>query len=184
MNLVTLLTNGQYYKANPNEILAGPEELPAASDKDYHFNADRDPPILESLFHTNFYGCKKACMKARLDILRIFHECNGRNHCGKCRILERLPKRRRQWQIGNDEEKEEAWGLHAVFGVSFYKVALYHLLILAGPLTFWGLWLEKWPMDWQNASVPFFAVVVLLSLFWLPFAHRAGARKEKKYKMA
>ena len=66
-----------------------------------------------------------------------------------------------------------------MFGVSFYKVALYHLLILAGPLAFWGLWLKKWPTDWQNASVPFFAVVVLLSLFWFPFAHVAREKGVK-----
>ena len=123
-------------------------------------------------------------MKARVDILRIFHECNGRNYCGKTRVLARLPKRCRQWEINNDEEKEEAWGLHALFGVSFSKVALYHLLIFSGPMTFWGLWLRRWPRDWQNASVPFFAVVVLLSLFWLPFAHNAGSKRERKHKIA
>ncbi|KAK3171634.1 hypothetical protein OEA41_003718 [Lepraria neglecta] len=162
-----------FHKANPNEILQGPEELPPSTDSDYHYNSRRDPPILSTVFNTSFYGCNKACIKFHLDILSLFHECQGRNHCGKYRVLDRLPKRRRKWETDRDEEVDEAWGINAVFGVSFYKVALYHLLILAGPLAFWGLWLKKWPTDWQNASVPFFAVVVLLSLFWLPFAHVA-----------
>lgn len=49
------------------------------------------------------------------------------------------------------------------------SVVIYHALILAMPMTFWGLWLRSWPKDWQNASVPFFAVMVLVSLFWAVF---------------
>lgn len=154
--------------------------MPSSRDRDYSYNASRNPPILSTVFNTSFYGCKKACIKSQVDLLCLFHECKGRNHCGKFRVLERLPKRRRKWDIDRDEEKEEAWGLNAVFAVSFYKVALYHMLILAGPVVFWGLWLKKWPADWQNASVPFFAVVVLLSLFWLPFAHNASSAGRKR----
>jgi len=145
------------------------------ADTDYQFCAGRNPPILSDVFTTYFFGCSKTCIKAQLDILSIVHECNGRNHCGKYKYLERLPKRRTKWGVGSDEEKDEAWGVNALFRVSFAKVVLYHLLILAAPMTFWGLWLEKWPMDWQNVSVPFFAVVALLSLFWLPLVPRAKA---------
>jgi len=154
------------------------------TDMDYRFATDRYPPILSSVFNASFYGCNKACIKSRLDVISIFHECKGRNHCGKYRILERLPKRCRKWDIDRDEEKDEAWGLNATFGVSFYKVAFYHLLILVGPITFWGIWLRRWPTDWQNASVPFFAVVVLLSLFWLPFAQNVGSKEKLKHKIA
>lgn len=161
----------QFYKVNPNEIIVGPQETPRPQNQDYDFCADRSPPILNTVFNLNFYGCQKACIKSQLDLFCLLHNCKGRNHCGKHRILERLPKRRRKWDIDRDEEAEEAWGLNTVYAVSFYKVTLYHLLILMGPIIFWGLWLRKWPSDWQNASVPFFAVAVLLSLFWLPFAH-------------
>ncbi len=157
--------------------------MPDATDEDYQFDGTSHPPILEGLFHTNFYGCNKACAKAKLDIYRIFHECNERNRCGKSPLLERLPRRLKKWEIDDDEEKDEAWGLHVLFAVSFYKVLLYHSLILLGPLIFWGIWLKKWPRDWQNGSIPFFAVVVLLSLFWLPFAHNGGSREERKHKM-
>lgn len=54
------------------------------------------------------------------------------------------------------------------------------MLILVGPIVFWGLWLKEWPSDWQNASVPFFAVVVLLSLFWLPFEHATSPADERR----
>ena len=157
--------------------MAGPEEFPPPTDRDYRFIGDRSPPVLDNLFQRNFYGCGKACFKAKLDVLYFFHECSGRNHCGKFRVLERLPRRRTKWDISSDKEKDEAWGLHARFAVAFYKVVLYHCLILVGPLTFWGLHLRQWPNDWQNASVPFFGVVVLLSLFWLPFAQKGPKEK-------
>lgn len=176
----------QFYKANPNEIMPGPKEMPSPLDRDYEYNASRIPPVLSTVFNANFYGCQKACIKSQLDFFRLLHQCKGRNHCGKYQILERLPKRRRKWDIDLDEEGEEAWGLNTVFAVSFYKVTLYHMLILVGPIVFWGLWLKKWPSDWQNASVPFFAVVVLLSLFWLPFEHAtspADGRRGSKNKL-
>lgn len=173
----------QLHKANPREIMPGPEEMPSVTDLDYRFDDDRYPPVLSSVFTAGFYGCNKACIKSRLDVMSIFHECKGRNRCGKFRVLQRLPKRLRKWDVESDEDKDEAWGLNVAFGVSFYRVALYHMLILVGPTTFWGIWLKKWPTDWQNASVPFFAVVVLLSLFWLPFAHSADARGRQKLKM-
>ena len=92
-------------------------------------------------------------------------------------MVERLPRRRTKWNISSDNEKEEAWGLHTLFAVAFYKVFLYHCLIFVGPLTFWGLHLRQWPNDWQNASVPFCGVVMLLSLFWLPFAQQRTKKK-------
>ncbi|MCJ1358617.1 MAG: hypothetical protein MMC33_008617 [Icmadophila ericetorum] len=172
-----------YHKANPNENLPGTEELPSVTDSDYSLTASRDPPILAAAFNNSFYGCKKACIKSQLDIFCLLHECKGRNHCGKYKVLERLPKRRKKWDVDSDHEKDEAWVLHAVFGVSFIKVLLYHMLILPGPLVFWGLWLMKWPTDWQDASVPFFAVMVLLSLFWVHFVQNVeSASGEKRLK--
>ena len=179
---VRLLILQQYHRASSNLIIAGPKQLPPTTDKDYHPCAACSSWVLEEIMSSNIRGCNKVCVKSKLDILEFFHECKGRNHCGKYQVLQHLPKRRKIWQIDNDGEKDEAWGLHAEFDVSFLKVALYHLLILSGPLTFWGMWLRMWPTDWQNASVPFFAVAVLLSLFWLPFAHKNQSRE--KHKMA
>ena len=56
---------------------------------------------------------------------------------------------------------------------------MYHSLKLAAPIIFWGLWLKSWPRDWQNPSVPFFPVIVLLSLFKLPFSHKRSSTEEK-----
>ena len=150
------------------------------TDSTYHFDAPRGPPVLASVFSDSFHGCNKACIKAKFDIMCLLHQCHGRDYNGRYRILERLPRRRRKWDIDRDEETNEAWGIHAVFGVSFFRVMIYHLLIMTGPIIFWGLWIGKWPRDWQNASIPFFAVVALLSLFWLPLAHRDGEKRKNK----
>ena len=77
-------------------------------------------------------------MKVHLDIVYLLHEYYGRNHYGHHRVLERLPKRRRRWEIGTDTETDGAWGLNVVFGISFFKVLIYHLVIFAAPLGFWS----------------------------------------------
>ena len=169
----------QYHKANPNEIIAGLADLPSITNTDYLFNPAPDSAILEKVFATNFYGCKPACMKAHFDILCILHECYGRNHCGHHRVLQCLPRRRRKWEIGRDTETDEAWGLNAVFGLSFFTVLIYHLLIFTAPLGFWSFWIARHPGDWQNASVPLFAAAVLLNLFWLPFGFRYEGKRGK-----
>lgn len=143
--------------------------MPPSNDGEYRYESDQDPPVLPKVFNKHFYGCRKGCIRSQLDVLRLFHECQGHNRCGRFKILNRLPKRLRKWDSDQDQENDQAWGLHAVFGVSFLRVMLYHTLMLAGPMVFWGLWLRRWPRDWQNASIPLFGVVMLLSLFWLPF---------------
>ena len=78
-------------------------------------------------------------MKSALDLFCLFHDCSGRNHCGKTRILARLPKRSRKWDIENDHEIDEAWGLNTTFSLSMIHVIGYHGLILLGPMVFWGM---------------------------------------------
>lgn len=173
----------KFYKANPGDILMGPEELPPAKNPDYVYDTLRHSSILGKLFRVNLHGCRKPCLKSQIDMFELFHPCYGRDPRGRHRILKLLPKRRHKWDVDQDEDGEDAWGMNAVFAVAFYKVALYHLLILVGPAIFWGLWLREWPRDWQNAAIPFFAMSVLLSLFWLPFAHNLGAGGKGKRKI-
>ena len=162
----------QFHKEIPNEVFAGPNQLPNPSNADYTFIPDRDPCILDEAFSAGFNGCSKTCFMSYLDLLCLFHECSGRGHCGRDRLLQRLPKRLEKWDIANDHAKDEAWGINTVFQISFIRMLAYHVLILLGPVVSWGLWLKRWPKDWQNAAVPFFAVVVLLSLLWMPIIGR------------
>lgn len=63
----------QFHKANPNEIMPGPREMPSPQNEDYQYNASRDPPILSAVFNANFYGCNKSCIKSQLDLFCLFH---------------------------------------------------------------------------------------------------------------
>jgi hypothetical protein len=122
----------------------------------------KDPPILEHEFYERFYGCPN-CMAAGF---MLSHKCS---HFCPATIdrLDRIPKRVEPFEL-ETQGQEDAWGLHAVEFISAVRVVLYHILALLGPLIFWYLWLWYWnhEADLQNASVPFFSMISLLSLFW------------------
>jgi len=53
-----------------------------------------------------------------------------------------------------------------MYRVSVAYAAIYHLLILALPFSFWGWWQAKHPGDLQNASVPVTVVLAMVPLFF------------------
>ena len=76
-----------------------------------------------------------------------------------------------------DEAGEEvAFGIEADYMVCFKRLAIYHLLLIIGPVIFWGVWMWKHPGDWQNASVPLLAVIALMTVFWFMFDRRVPIR--------
>lgn len=58
------------------------------------------------------------------------------------------------------------WGIQTQYSISFLYVALYHLIMMAGPIGFWVWWQKHHPDDLQNASIPMTTTAVLISLFW------------------
>jgi hypothetical protein len=72
---------------------------------------------------------------------------------------------------------ESAWGLQAHFSISAMLVFIYHLLMIAGAVAFWGWWELRHPGDLQNATVPLSIVAVFLSLFWSSTGVLKGTRK-------
>lgn len=58
------------------------------------------------------------------------------------------------------------WGIQTQYSISFLYVALYHLIMMAGPIGFWVWWQKHHPDDLQNASIPVTTTAVLISLFW------------------
>lgn len=134
-------------------------ELP--SDKDYHYDPRagerdvRNPPISPHHFQTLFYACPSPCTWP------FPHDCitliaNTAN-------LARIPKRTREFE---KDQSSPIWGFETVFAVSFSYVLAYHVVMVAGPFIFWGLWMKFHPDDLQNASVPITVVIGALSLFW------------------
>jgi hypothetical protein len=86
--------------------------------------------------------------------------------------LQRIPKRDIE-VMEHGDERDLFWGLLAVDEISFFVVAIYHVVLLLPSLLFWVYWmLVGHPADFQNASVPFFAGLGCLSLFWFPLLQR------------
>jgi hypothetical protein len=81
--------------------------------------------------------------------------------------VDRIPKRTIPLEF-EAQGQEEAWGLHAIEYVNLVHVVVYHIVMLAGPLIFWGLWLWYWghKADLQNATVPLVCMIPVLSFFW------------------
>lgn len=74
----------------------------------------------------------------------------------------------------------EAWGLHVNVDLSFFRTVVYYVIILLGPVAFWGWWLHQWPTDWQNATVPMMVSLALLSSFWLVIWEAGKAKRERE----
>ncbi|KAL6828399.1 hypothetical protein V8C40DRAFT_286390 [Trichoderma camerunense] len=149
----------KFSRLTPDRMVREYRELP--SDKDYHYDPRagerdvRNPPISPHHFQTLFYACPSPCSWP------FPHDCiplvaNTVN-------LARIPKRTREFE---KDQSSPIWGFETVFAVSFSYVLVYHVVMVAGPFIFWGLWLKFHPDDLQNASVPITVVIGALSLFW------------------
>lgn len=165
------LTGLQFEKIGDGEIVHRGSSVPEASDDNYDYRPKpvmHQPPVSSHEFYRRFYACYGRCIGSKTPLLRSFHRC--RRPCRHSQeAVERIPKKK--WRV---EEKGFArdffWGIFAVEKLSFFMVALYHIIILLPPLAFWFLWLFFWGHsgDLQNASVPFLSALGLLSLFWFP----------------
>ncbi|KAL7800382.1 hypothetical protein V8C43DRAFT_302439 [Trichoderma afarasin] len=156
----------KFSRLTPDRMVREYKDLPL--DKDYHYDPRaggqdvKNPPISPHHFQTRFYACSSPCTWL------LPHDCmplpQGPALLPENTIhLGRIPKRIREF--GRDPSSP-IWGFETVFAVSPEYVLAYHLVIVAGPLIFWGLWLKAHPDDLQNATVPITVVLGALSLFW------------------
>jgi hypothetical protein len=113
-------------------------------------------------FYRRFHGSGN-CMTKTLNLFHICsHFCPTTIDC-----LDRIPKIISSFEL-ETQGRDQAWGFQAVESISGLRVLVYHIMILAGPVVFWALWLWYWDYkaDLQNASVPFTCILGALSLFW------------------
>jgi hypothetical protein len=115
------------------------------------------PPIKPEEFELALSSCCSSCF------MWLFHDCIGTSQGNEA--VERIPKRRGEFALKSGT-REFAWGLEAQHSISFLRMLIYHLIVLAGPFAFWGWWQSDHPWDLQDASIPLAAVCALLSLFW------------------
>jgi hypothetical protein len=133
-------------------------ELP--HDSEYHYQPrppaqHDDPPIVPHEFYRRFYYVK-TCLPLPQN-----------------EALSRIPKRRKHFQVDlHVGGREDMWGLHAEVRPFFWMVAAWMLIILVGGFVFWGWWMSRHLGDWQNASVPFTAVLGCMMMLLLPLNER------------
>jgi hypothetical protein len=145
--------------------------LPEDTNSDYIFTPKPPspvPPISKHEFKMRFYSCDNTpTLLHRIGLHTSNRTC--RRFAGTAGALERIPKRNHQLLV-KSYDRELVWGLLAIECPSFFRIGVYHVLILAGPTVFNFMWLFAWGHDGdlQNAAVPFTVVCVLLSMFWLP----------------
>jgi hypothetical protein len=145
--------------------------MPNDDDTEYSFAprpADPMPPIDRDEFKVRFYNCFNGGSRHK-HYLRACRKAFCRNND----VLECIPKRNRR-VIEDGLHRETFWGLQAREELSFIRVAVYHVLLIAIPFVFLGLWLSVMGHqgDLQDAAVPITVLGVLLSLFWFPLFHR------------
>ncbi len=119
-----------------------------------------NPPITPHEFEMALASsspCGNSCMFAP------FHDCAEPLY-GKD-ALDTIPKRKTPLAVGTFG-REHAWGIQAQHSISVTHVVLYHFLIIAGILGFWGWWQARHPSDVQSAAVPVTTMLGLFSLFW------------------
>ena len=114
-----------------------------------------NPPVPQDAFDALVYTCKPSCAWI------LPHDCF--NPSSSAAYIERVPKRERDFM---NDHGSPIWGFAAVYSVCWLRVALYHVIMVFGPLVFWLCWLKVHPGDWQNAAVPITVVLGSLSLFW------------------
>jgi hypothetical protein len=147
--------------------------MPDITNPEYEFTpkpADPMPPVSRHEFKRRFYGCYKGGKKHR----HFFANC--RRQCrNKADALERIPKRDRE-VIEEGDGREIYWGLLADEEIQALRVVVYNIVLLAGPIVFWILWLRMGhPGDLQNASVPIMIALgslAMLSSFWMLLRNR------------
>ncbi|KAH8659401.1 hypothetical protein BGZ61DRAFT_370541 [Ilyonectria robusta] len=146
--------------------------VPDGTNNDYTFEPippNPMPPITKNEFKCRFYYCFRRGEPHRHYF--GFRQCPKR-YTPLRSALSRIPKRNFCLDK-KGQNREIFWGLLAVERPSAFKVAVYHVLILIGPVMFWFLWLFFWGHsgDLQNAAIPFLTVCTLLSMFWFPMIH-------------
>jgi hypothetical protein len=121
------------------------------------------PPISEIEFRSRFYTCDNLNLPSYIHYL---HKCYRLDStCTK--VLALLPKRTSRLDLDTNE-RTYFWGLYAREAPAVARVFFYTVVCIIPMILFFFMWLFGWKhaADLQNASVPLFATLALLSILW------------------
>ncbi|KAF2733226.1 hypothetical protein EJ04DRAFT_553481 [Polyplosphaeria fusca] len=159
----------QFEMLNVDRVFCGGEHLPEDNGHEaryeYHPRPPhvKNPPITREEFRRYLRTCSTSCRWYSLPFFR--HRCF---HLHKdSQKWRRIPRRNAEFETKSGQPGEIAYGIEAVYLLSFPTVFVYHLLSLLALLGFWLWWLKQHPDDLQNASVPTMVFLAIVASFWV-----------------
>jgi hypothetical protein len=123
----------------------------------------KNPPIKKNEFQRYLRTCGSICFWSCMPLLR--HRC-ATPHINSHK-WRRIPKKKAMFDTQIGTPGEYAFGIEAVYVLSFPVVFLYHTLSILAWSGFWIWWLDKHPNDLQNASVPTMVFMGIVASFWV-----------------
>lgn len=130
----------------------------------------KNPPITKEEFKKYLRTCGRSCVWSSLPFFK--HRCSRlHNNSHKWK---RIPRKKAEFDTKAGEPGDVAFGIEAVYVLSFPIVFVYHSLLLLALFGFWLWWLKHHPDDLQNASVPTMVFLGIVGSFWLLPARGTG----------
>ncbi|KAH3951285.1 hypothetical protein HBH98_084360 [Parastagonospora nodorum] len=159
----------QFETMNTDRIFCCGESLPEDHGHEAHYEYHprppgvKNPPIRKNEFRTYLHACESFCLLYYLPLLK--HKCatpHRDSHKWK-----RIPRKKAEYDTKTGTPGDYAFGLEAVYVLSFPTVFAYHTLSILGWSGFWIWWLKQHPNDLQNASVPTMVFMGIIASFWV-----------------
>ena len=122
----------------------------------------KNPPINPKLFAICLKACDAKCYWSLLP--SFLHKCRPLPY--NSHKWKRIPRKKGAFNACPCQPEEVAFGIEADYAMSFAVLFVYHLILIFSAFGFWVHWLRYHPGDLQNASVPTFTVLALITAFW------------------
>lgn len=154
---------------NVDRVYCCGEALPEDHGHEAHYEYHPRPPrvknplIQKYEFKRYLNTCESFCPWSYIPILK--HKC-ARLHKDS-HIWMRIPRKKSEFDIMAGNPGDLAYGIEAVYALSFPIIFIYHMLSILAWSGFWVWWLKTHPNDLQNASIPTMAYLAILASFWV-----------------
>jgi hypothetical protein len=119
----------------------------------------KNPLIKKHEFRKYLRACGIFCIWSYIPLPK--HRC-CRPHKDSHKWM-RIPKKKTKFDAVTEEV---AFGMEAVYTISFLMVFVYHSLSIVALSGFVAWWLHHHPGDLQNASIPPMAFLAIVASFW------------------
>jgi hypothetical protein len=153
---------------NINQVFRESESLPEDNKHEAHYVYHprppdvKNPPISRVQFERYLRTCNTFCLWFYLPL--SVHRCSHPHE--DSHKWKRIPRKKSIFDAKAEQPGEVAYGIEAVYTLSFPVVFIYSALLFLPWIGFWRWWLENNPNDLQNASVPTMVFFAIFATFW------------------